>query len=371
MTPGQLYRAWVRVPLPYVKSIRASYGEAGQKVLLADVRARLLRLGFSETLLATQDPTNGEILTVLARRGPGPIGTDGIIHFLGSEPVEEPPKAALAATLPAFDHGLAADETMALEKSILHDQNARHLAGLASTLEPSFPAAASVLRAKSDLIEKRVLMNEANSRRLVERAFQRPLPDQEKRIASARAAFESDAARSSIPLPVLRDGVRRAAIALLDDKNDPLQGHPASVQNLARALVTDHVEFSVDSYPPLASSGSDGKRTDHLTLILPKAIALGLPPNEDDGFISPSALQLALAQQKPEWSKVSSAGKVQSVIDTIEKRATLQGKPFKDILKARNQIERAVKGIDRRRWVEWYRRQSYLGNKGAKTCVRT
>ena len=355
---GQLYRAWVRVPLPYVKSIRASYGEAGQKVLLADVRARLLRLGFSETLLATQDPTNSEILTVLARRGSGPIGTDGVIHFLGSEPVEEPPKAALAATLPAFDHGLAADETMALEKSILHDQNARHLAGLASTLEPSFPAAASVLRAKSDLIEKRVLMNEANSRRLVERAFQRPLPDQEKRIASARAAFEADAVRSNIPLPVLRDGVRRAAIALLDDKNDPLQGHPASVQNLARVLVTDHVEFSVD-----------GKRTDHLTLILPKAIALGLPPNEDDGFISPSALQLALAQQKPEWSKVSSAGKVQSVIDTIEKQAKVQSKSFRDILRARNQIERAVKGIDRRRWVEWYRRQSYL-NAARGSCPR-
>jgi hypothetical protein len=58
------------------------------------------------------------------------------------------PKAVLTR-LPALDAGLSPDEMTAIRNAVTHETIPANLNGFASTFEPMFPVAASVLRAKA------------------------------------------------------------------------------------------------------------------------------------------------------------------------------------------------------------------------------
>ena len=86
------------------------------------------------------------------------------------------------------------------------------------------------------------------------------------------------------------------------------------------------------------------------------------PPDEKQGFVSPSALQLALALSKPKHAQVVNTPVV------FLRNAILQGDRPRDaatsqvdLLKAQVQMDRATRAIERRRWMEWYRRASQSG----------
>jgi len=89
-------------------------------------------------------------------------------------------------------------------------------------------------------------------------------------------------------------------------------------------------------------------------VVLPADLYAALPVDGREGFISPTALHLALAESKPGWAGVARGGAVAGRFGQLEKPPA--GTPQAIVMRARNQMERARRALERRRWVEWRRR---------------
>lgn len=343
-----LYRLLVRVPLSYVQEVRKQYGENGQKMLLKDIRSRIENMGWNKTLLATQDPTDNSLFTVLGRPGSSPTTQDNVIRILSTEPVEEPPEKPREKA-PILDSGMTQEEANTVKQAFLTDQNPRHLCGLAQTLDPWFPISACLLYAKADLIERRVHMDEKGCLALLELVYA-PV-DREVEIAPRRQAFEAYAQASPVPLEILRDEVKRAAMTLACDPDSSLEKFPKPVGDLARSLPINIASGVVPKICPATMEAQES-----LYVIAPRMMRAALPPNpQRDGFISPSALQLALATYKPEWSRVNDKREIGNVFEALSEKPRSPTEA-RDLHKANSQMERAKKAIERQRWIAWYRR---------------
>lgn len=438
-------RTTVRVPLPYVRSMRQRYGDRGQKQLLADVRARAERMGLPDVRAVMQDPTNNSLIRIISQQPQPtrPLQPDDIVTIIAAEAVEVPP--AFAAPEPGvMDPGLTGDELVAIRTALLHEGNPRHISGFASTLEPYFPVSASLLRAKGILLECRARRNalrlgEANERaarrvsELVDRkagvdrgmgqqvlkwmeksqpnvsvgqnlqaltqkesqgkwldvasrwaSLVNVLPEKfyaldrmkqvmqglssqpaslatqrEHSIDDLRGQLEAQAKASGIPVELIRDEVRRAACLIIQHPEYVLEDRSKS----AAALDLEHQQLSKFS-PLILDIARRIVREIGLGvwIVDPDLLRSVCPPDETQGFVSPSALQLALALSKPKHAKVMDVSKV------FVRNAVLQGNRPRDatttrvdLLKAQAQMERANRAIERRRWVEWYRRASQSG----------
>lgn len=157
---GQLYRIWVRVPIFYSEEVRRSAGADGQKALLADIRGKVEGYGFKGTMLVTQDPTDNSVFTLVSRWGEtdSELYDEDPARVFMLEEVEEPPvltTAPAAVVPPSLDEGLTAGEIEAVKAALATNSDMKHLAGFATTLEPYFPLAASLLRAKAAMIGAR------------------------------------------------------------------------------------------------------------------------------------------------------------------------------------------------------------------------
>lgn len=388
----KLYRARVRVPEAYVHVFRSS-GPNGQQHLLDDVRSRL---GCEEVLSVMQDPTEITLFSVLVRG----ITTqsDGTVTIEHVEQVEEPP-ASTTAPAPDYvslDPGLGREDLMLLHCALTREWNPRHVGGVAMTFAPFFPCAASLLQARATLLEGRCIANDARldnanaqaamqasvprvrvspgeelaslvrSRtwgrwHAVEQAFRDLCPttrpwtrseDVRSAIATARGLPPEQSpdielphavarvaawyeAHPQMPIEVLRDETRRAAWTLVDE---PLETRvfPDEVLALARCLVRE------------IGCG--------VWIVDPARLESAIPPDGlgREGFVSPSALQLALANGKPAHARVWNASRIKTIATAL----TDGGDTSPNALLARNQLERAERAIERRRWIEWYRRSS-------------
>ncbi len=143
---GQLYRVWVRV---------------NSAVSRQDVQGVVERAGFGDVKLFTPDPTDGAVATVIARwlLNSSEAFDTPEVRFFQLEAVQEPPanvKTAGEPELnPSLDGGLTSQEVDAVRWALMSDDDAKHLGGFASTFEPDFPIAASLLRAKAALANAR------------------------------------------------------------------------------------------------------------------------------------------------------------------------------------------------------------------------
>ena len=147
---GQLYRVWVRV----------STGAITQ----ADLKAKVESMGFGDTRLVTPDPTDQSVATIIARwmLDSSEAFDTPDVQLFQLEPVEEPPTATktsgdstAASAKPILDGGLTDQELEAIRWALMKDDDAKHLGGFASTFEPDFPMASSLLRAKAALANAR------------------------------------------------------------------------------------------------------------------------------------------------------------------------------------------------------------------------
>lgn len=435
---GEPVRVAVRVPTGHAESVRRAFGKAGQRVLLEDIRARTRALGLDDVRAVTQDPTDGSIFRAVARtsgRTPAPNVGAELVH---AERVEEPPIPASYPNQPrALDPGLTPDEVFTVRRALATEHNPRHLAGFASTFEPFFPIAASLLRGKAMLLEVRALRNskklwEANVRAgeniksavdeadgdkagdtavawtrigqsspspaeeldsLTKSAVKsgpwpevtamwrkldpKRLPgwhrlDRMTRIVDSLAkrgsptrpllALQSDlvalARSTGMPLEILLDEVRRVACLLIEEPYHLLQSTPHRP--------TAHlVPQTLSRFPPVVVEL--GRR-------LVKEVGLGVwtidesmlraicPPDpQRDGYVSPSALQLALAAQKPDVSGVAKKAIVSNRFSGMSSSAFAPGAERSkagvsrtEAFRARAQMERANRAIERRRWISWY-----------------
>lgn len=359
----QLYRLFMRIPMSYVTAVRSAHGTLGQKVLLENVKDRLGTFGFNDTKLVTQDPTDNTRFSAITRytrperRVSLVSGTnEPYIQILRAEPVEEPPPPMKGEESPRdprlLDPGLSPDEAATIKYALLSERNARHLGGIAETLCPWFPVSASLLRVKSLLIEARVPMTEDVSARLIKEAHTESPPNPQ--LSSRISGLERYTTRSAWPREVVKDEVKRAASSFAGEPSEPLPNVPREIQDLARCLVRE-ISFQ------------DPKNKKHfpngLWIVDPQKIREVFPSDGSEGFVSPSALQLALAICKPEWSGIS--GRTERIVSAYdrfdEKQLQRRMSPMErvDMLKARNQMERAKRSLERRRWIEWYRRTQH------------
>ncbi len=346
-----LLRLYVAVPLAYVAAVRARVGQRG---LLADVQRRVEALGYKNTLLVTHDPTDNRLVTVLTRPSkPNPQPTDSVLTVTASEAVEEPPAGLFEASGPSYlsglrsyasnagpwDAGLNGEEIRTIQKALATETDPRHLTGLAGTLEPWFPVAASLLRVRAAALEPGSEFHEERDK---------PLEGFERALAEFRA-YAKNANRQGYPDDVLRQEVLRAASQIVAES--PLltedvgpAGFPPPVAALAWRLVRASGS---------RRAGPQGGR-ELLRIVDGARVRKAFPPTGEEGFVSPSALKLAMATMKPKVAGIASATRAPSLFEEVEQA---QGRSPGDVLaaaKARAALEKADKTLQRRRWADWY-----------------
>lgn len=147
---GQLYRVWARVP--------------SETMTQTDLQAKVGQMGFGDFKLITPDPTDRSVATLIARwRLDSSEAFDTPeVQLFQLQAVEEPPAnvktsgdESLNPAAIVLDGGLTRQEIEALAWALINDEDAKHLGGFASTFEPDFPIASSLLRAKAALANSR------------------------------------------------------------------------------------------------------------------------------------------------------------------------------------------------------------------------
>lgn len=378
-----LLRLTVHVPRAHGDDVRARYGiEDGSKALAADVARRLERIGYPNALAVTVDPTEPTIATALARPRAPVKASDGTITVVGTTLVDEPSSRDGVARS-SFDVGTRADDDELLRRALDGETNPRHLDGIASSFEPCFPVSASLLRAKAMLLELRAEHHrrEANAhnaglrlpfvatvmptgyaladltrrharwaevetmwRELADsadcpqawRRLPTATPQEAKQAGVDLARFERETGEPHEPL---RDRVRTSASRIADQPLQrlyfPVDEPPNDlVGKLARTCVVD-VGLGV-------------------RVVCPTRLRLVLPPEPRDGFVSNTALKLANGLMKPRWSGIRNEGRLSSLQSDLTTRR--RGEDERVRLRAVAQMRRADSALDRRRWIEWYRR---------------
>lgn len=331
MMTDPLYRVRVRLPPAYIESIRRVHGSGGQRALLADVRARVEAQGYTNTLVTMHDATTPEIVAVIARSSSPRAFSDGVATVETIEPVLEPLVERDSqrmrdgkAWLRRLDPGLSVDEAWTVGRALEVESNPRHLGGLASTCEPMFPIAASLLRAKALLTEPHVIH---------ERGSKAAVAGED--VGRAFGLVGRCAAQHDLPMDLVHNEVKRAVCTYVDENGRPLGSAlpdtPSEITNAAASVI------------------EEPKRG--IRFVNREAL-LGLcPPNGEEGFVSPSAVQLALAAGKPKVSRVGNVKEIDQVMRLLDHphhvdRITL--------MRARSALEKAHRALERQRWVRWY-----------------
>lgn len=336
---GQLHSVEVSVPSDYVAALRvqgdANGQRAGQKLVLQDIGDRLATMGWQKPLLVTQDPTEPSRFTALTRVGGPPTRQDDVVTITGAEPVTEPSYLDSVAGRPLsrdvrLDPGLTDLEVRTVRAALRVDDNPSHLDGFAASFEPFFPVTAGVLRAAAAHPELRgkilTLSGEGT-------------PDLGA-VAKAKQDLETYAAESGLPLGLVRDDVRRAASVMLDGPAD----------DPSRAVAVERVPGVILAAARAIVRGLDVGNGDSVVLVDPKAVRALMPGSESEAYVSPTAAALVVAGAKPKWAGVKHSERVALRFASLK-----TGDNVADLLAA-SSLERAERAVERRRWLEWYRR---------------
>ena len=324
-SPLGRYRA--RVPLPYVQTFRERYGSDGQRAMLADVERRVRKDG--PVLLAMQDPSDPTTVTVLARGG---ARSDDVVEVMSGEPVEEPSSWGLAfgpVDVP-LEPGMLDEEARAVSVALRIERNPRHLEGFAHTCDPYLPTAATLLRRRAAILEPGV---DART------------DSRSANVDDARTAL-GNMAPTGLPTDLTNLEIKRTACALANGED--AAGIPVSMIMVAQTTLTR-------THTRLAEGGTGAREP---VYVIDHAAMLAVcPPTGNEVFVSPTAAQLALAQTKPRISGVARFERARSLFDEL-RRGDVPPEDRMQLLLARAMLEKARSCIERRRWVEWYRKQA-------------
>lgn len=163
-------------------------------------------------------------------------------------------------------------------------------------------------------------------------------------VADLWERIQATSAQTGIPVAIYQDDIRYVGCVLLDE-----------LQSRLHAPVTeeiDHLGEHLSTYPPEVIEL--GRRlVDEIGLgvwiLSPQKLREICPPHERDGYVSPAALQLALASWKPEMSGVLDPSKVQA-------RYAQTKEETPEAYQARHELQKADRALERRRWIDWYHR---------------
>jgi hypothetical protein len=354
-----LLRLRLRVPAELVARFRTL--PMGQKRFVAHVSDRIVRLGYEPPIAVLQDPSEPTRVVAITRpRVPYPQHVERVwgqksLVIESVERVEDPQMRHRAASERGEagdaiessrsrrseeylqdDPGLLPSEIAAVRHALRNEHHPKHLRGFASTLDGWFPVAASLLLA-------RVLVLEPGSTLRLREDRQSPRAS-DADIDRAREGLRAFAHRSGTPEEIVRTATKRAVCRLVDGEGLPSNTSlPSPIAFAAKTLmrpVGDYADGTV------------------LRVVDANAARRVMPPTGREGFVSPTALQLALSMSKPEISMVSDRDEALSRGHRIED-ATPPSDPRerRDTMLAQAMLDKARRTLERQRWIAWYAQQ--------------
>jgi hypothetical protein len=190
---GRLYRVWVK--------LASGYGKDDEiENLERDLTGKIQDLGFSEVLLANEDPTDDRVWTFLARWGqetPGGVNVPPISVYQ-TEEVNEPEAAGLyPRTPPSLDQSLSFAEANAVSVALERETDPAMLFDFAKAMAGDFPVAQSLLKAKAGILVKPVTPQSTAAFHAIEAAGSIPITS-ESAPPMAKAALLDYYARAGI-----------------------------------------------------------------------------------------------------------------------------------------------------------------------------
>lgn len=400
---GSHYRVWVR--------LQSAVGASARRV-----SEEVAKLGFA-VLLCTPDPSAPLIFTCLCRRESNADGfpqVPGMSVFQVQE-VETPsvPKASLYSAK-AIDAGLTEDEFQIVKQALLNEMNPKHLGGMATTFEPDYPIVSSLLRAKSQL----VVMRASGSVRLAELVAARDHV-REAFIAEVEKRWKGeDAWRLVCPgqsLAQLQVASREFGEAAMDMWKENFGGVPElhcpfrawvmrevfktgasmpdenflkffhrfqgknieeKLQRVFRAFNPASMDFEQVRYamsrvlaapstlrkyedanaktwgvtPDVAAAAMASVEELEAEVLLAHTQCFRLPA---PSFANPSSLALASATLRPTLSTVL---RPKEAIDRAKEIMKAADDGNAEAKKAKRQLVRAIKTLERQKWVSWYKK---------------
>jgi hypothetical protein len=356
---------WYRVkasvdPLVIQRVRDNSAPELSQKLLANELKTEMEIIGFPDVRLVTQDPTEPLVWNFIAGSdGQKCLRTSSKLVILSFEEVEEPPVIKPHPESPSvLDSGIPYDEAHALAYALARDPDPRHLLAFAESFIPDFPIAVGLLLAKGRIVsatkvaKAKVRVPVGELRRLT-----KGLGEEVQRMWGASGAIDTRATFSR-KLPVDIQQIVKDTSALgqerLDKELRPLLATmlitPVFIQSTSDQLSQRFKVSPATARAALASTrmlGASGFgiiEPDILRRILPGA---PIP-------ISATAINLVQASKSPFKAGVTNTSMVTSRINDLNQRAQ-EGDP--QALLAKEHIARATKLLDRRKWIENYRRQ--------------
>jgi len=171
------------------------------------------------------------------------------------------------------------------------------------------------------------------------------LPETDEELIEARSRAIEDGLRAGLPKDVVEVEIKRVAcmvcespslLVSLPQTDAHLKEFPVSVVRAGRSVVRE------------IGPG--------IVVVDPKKLQLVSPPTWRDGFVSPSAIMLAQSNTKPEMAMVRDKQKVRHIFSEIGEGGTSSVEK-KDNARARVQLEKASRFLERRRWIDWYHRR--------------
>jgi hypothetical protein len=347
-------RAYLRVPTSYGETIRRPAGLNGQQIFLADVAQRLQFLGMVDVRLVMQDPTDATLLTAIGQVPKKLEDHDGVVRVESSEPVEPPPAVEDPVQATDLDPGLNAAEIRTVRYALMYEVNPRHLTGLAGTLEPWFPVAASQLRVRSALLEPGAAFRGPPASNVSAQA-----------LDSCRKELETKAAQTGMPYDLAALDVKRAIVRLVQEPETPEVARTPAEK--AAALIVRPIAIRSQ-----VARGPGGQAVvEKIRVVDPARMARILPPNPRDGFVSPTALKLAMATTgKPELSGVLYRELAPRRVSGIENEVPRTQNDKIDLARARDALDKAERCLERCRYVRWYAKNGAAASQSAGPQVR-
>lgn len=148
LTRERLYRVWL-----FVDTAFTAPDQAQKKT---KIQGQLTEMGFSQVILAGEDPSTENVWTALARWGRGESTGSNLplLHIYHLQQVEEPPtlQARIEAE-PTLDTGLTNQEAQAVKHAMARETSAPNLRGFAQAMAVDFPMSSSLLHGRAGMIE--------------------------------------------------------------------------------------------------------------------------------------------------------------------------------------------------------------------------
>lgn len=371
---GSACRVSLDVDPRWVQTARSSAGAgSGQDRAQRAVAAALSKMGAGEVLLVTQDPTSERIWSAITSRSPSRAA--GPVRVTLTEAVDHPGAAPRRFSDVSLDHGLTQDDADAIGRALSTESDPKRLEGLARSFDQDFPVAASALRCKSRLETLARIQNRV--RRIHETT---PLPIGARALSGALGRIaRSVGAPGSF---ALYDPVFASAAQAMPDRAVE-RGKRSTIARMLMQRTTSDASRVADGFgfacaelsarPELCglapSKLSEATRVEPL----PAALALASCQPEGPGLllvdaetsrrvlahgprpVSHGALQMAHAMMRPEGSLVDSPRTLSKDLGELE-RGARRGDP--QALRARAEVGRARRLLDRQSWIGWYKRQA-------------